>query len=133
MTGPNALTPGLVQGGLGGPGDELLDAGQEEVFSRTEVESGRIEHRSDAGGGRAPSSGEQTATPPVGRGQENTMTDADPSTPDTDHTDTGDAERSAGVNRPDQNNTGAPGKTKADPATGGEGAAGAGGSGGFGT
>ena len=44
-----------------------------------------------------------------------------------------DADRSAGVNRPDQNNTSAPGKTKGDPATGGEGAAGAGGSGGFGT
>lgn len=40
---------GLVQGGRGGPEDELLDAGQEEVFSRTEVESGRIEHHSEAG------------------------------------------------------------------------------------
>lgn len=29
--------------------DEVLDAGQEEVFSRTEVELGRIEHASDAG------------------------------------------------------------------------------------
>jgi hypothetical protein len=28
---------------------ELLDAGQEEVFSRTEVELGRIEHASEAG------------------------------------------------------------------------------------
>lgn len=36
--------PGLVQGGLGGPEDELLESGQEEVFSRTEVETGRIEH-----------------------------------------------------------------------------------------
>jgi len=35
---------GLVQGGLGGPEDQLLEAGQEEVFSRDEVESGRIEH-----------------------------------------------------------------------------------------
>lgn len=41
---------GLVAGGLGGPGEELLEAGQEEVFSRTEVESGRIEHQSTAGG-----------------------------------------------------------------------------------
>ena len=41
---------GLVAGGLGGPGEELLEAGQEEVFSRTEVESGRIEHQSAAGG-----------------------------------------------------------------------------------
>lgn len=40
---------GLVQGGRGGPEDELLEAGQEEVFSRTEVESGRIEHLSEAG------------------------------------------------------------------------------------
>jgi hypothetical protein len=43
MTSPN----GLIQGGLGGPDDELLEAGQEEVFSRAEVESGRIEHHSD--------------------------------------------------------------------------------------
>jgi hypothetical protein len=48
---PPASTPsGLVVGGLGGPEDELLEAGQEEVFSRTEVESGRIEHEVEAGG-----------------------------------------------------------------------------------
>lgn len=41
---------GLVVGGLGGPEDELLESGQEEVFSRTEVESGRIEHHTEAGG-----------------------------------------------------------------------------------
>lgn len=41
---------GLVVGGQGGPEDELLEAGQEEVFSRTEVESGRIEHQAEAGG-----------------------------------------------------------------------------------
>lgn len=29
--------------------DELLDTGQEEVFSRAEVELGRTEHRSEAG------------------------------------------------------------------------------------
>lgn len=40
---------GLVQGGLGGPQDELLEDGQEEVFSRTEVESGCVEHKVEAG------------------------------------------------------------------------------------
>ncbi|HYC67080.1 hypothetical protein [Brevundimonas sp.] len=45
-----ANTSGLVVGGLGGPEDELLESGQEEVFSRTEVESGAIEHHSEAGG-----------------------------------------------------------------------------------
>lgn len=29
--------------------DEVLDGGQEEVFSRTEVELGRIEHSHDGG------------------------------------------------------------------------------------
>lgn len=38
---------GLVQGGLGGPEDQLLEDGQKEVFSRAEVESGRIEHHAD--------------------------------------------------------------------------------------
>ena len=42
--------PCLIVGGLGGPEDELLEAGQEEVFSREEVESGRIEHHVEAGG-----------------------------------------------------------------------------------
>ena len=41
---------GLVVGGLGGPEEELLESGQEEVFSRTEVESGRIEHHAEGGG-----------------------------------------------------------------------------------
>lgn len=47
---------GLVQGGRGGPDDELLESGQEEVFSRTEVESGHIEHHAgeDAGGQAKP-------------------------------------------------------------------------------
>ena len=31
------------------PKDEVLEVGQEEVFSRTEVELGRIEHASEAG------------------------------------------------------------------------------------
>ena len=44
---PHRSTAGLVQGGLGGADDQLLEAGQEEVFSRAEVESGRIEHHAD--------------------------------------------------------------------------------------
>lgn len=48
---PSSAGPsGLIVGGLGGPEDELLEAGQEEVFSRQEVESGRIEHHVEAGG-----------------------------------------------------------------------------------
>ena len=50
---------GLVVGGLGGPEDEMLEAGQEEVFSRTEVESGRIEHHARAGGRSVDKSGER--------------------------------------------------------------------------
>lgn len=46
---PLSKASGLVVGGLGGPEDELLESGQEEVFSRTEVESGRIEHHAGAG------------------------------------------------------------------------------------
>ena len=38
----------IAMGGRGGPEDELLDSGQEEVFSRTEVEEGRIEHSTSA-------------------------------------------------------------------------------------
>ncbi|NJC40341.1 hypothetical protein GGQ87_000599 [Brevundimonas alba] len=49
-TSPPSKTSGLVVGGLGGPEDELLESGQEEVFSRTEVESGQIEHHVEAGG-----------------------------------------------------------------------------------
>lgn len=41
---------GLVVGGRGGPEEELLESGQEEVFSRTEVERGRIEHQAETGG-----------------------------------------------------------------------------------
>lgn len=47
---PSPGSSGLVVGGLGGPEDELLESGQEEVFSRAEVESGRIEHHVEAGG-----------------------------------------------------------------------------------
>lgn len=45
--GPKGQRSGLVQGGLGGDEDELLEVGQEEVFSRTEVETGRIEHHAE--------------------------------------------------------------------------------------
>lgn len=45
---PEART--VAPEGQGGQHDELLDAGQEEVFSRTEVESGRIEHNAAVGG-----------------------------------------------------------------------------------
>lgn len=38
---------GLAQGGLGHDEDQLLEDGQEEVFSRAEVESGLIEHHAD--------------------------------------------------------------------------------------
>ena len=47
---PARKSPGLVVGGRGGPEDELLESGQEEVFSRTEVESGQIEHQAETGG-----------------------------------------------------------------------------------
>lgn len=60
------LPRGLAAGGRGGPEEELLETGQEEVISRTEVESGRIEHKSDAGGGLSPSSAERTVPTPVG-------------------------------------------------------------------
>ena len=52
MTGDPKIVPsgaGLVQGGLGGSEDELMETGQEEVFARTEVETGRIEHAVIAG------------------------------------------------------------------------------------
>lgn len=45
---------GLVIGGRGGPEHELLEDGQEEVFSRTEVETGKIEHNVETGDGEAP-------------------------------------------------------------------------------
>lgn len=43
--------PGAPAGDFGEADNELLIDGQEEVFSRAEVESGRIEHLSSAGGG----------------------------------------------------------------------------------
>ena len=47
MIADRPRSSGLVQGGLGGPEDEMLEAGQEEVFARAEVEAGRIEHHAD--------------------------------------------------------------------------------------
>lgn len=47
---PAPKATGLIVGGLGGPEDELLETGQEEVFSRTEVASGEIEHQAGTGG-----------------------------------------------------------------------------------
>ncbi len=44
MTPGEKRTSGLVVGGLGGPANQLLDDGQEEVFAREEVEGGRVEH-----------------------------------------------------------------------------------------
>lgn len=41
---PSRSASGLVAGGRGGPEDELLQDGQEEVFSRAEVETGSVEH-----------------------------------------------------------------------------------------
>ena len=52
-TSPAAAAAGLVVGGQGGPPKELLEDGQEEVFSRREVETGRIEHKAEAGSGEA--------------------------------------------------------------------------------
>ena len=45
---------GLAQGGLGAPEDELLEAGQEDVFSRTEVGTGRNEPNTDTQARRRP-------------------------------------------------------------------------------
>lgn len=51
---PGSPPPGLVVGGRGDPDDELLADGQEEVFARSEVELGRIEHDTGAGSGPEP-------------------------------------------------------------------------------
>ena len=58
---PSASGPG-ASGAAPSPADELLIDGQEEVFSRTEVESGRIEHHAAAGSG---STGSQDGVEPV--------------------------------------------------------------------
>lgn len=50
MTDKSSAASGLVVGGLGGDEDQLLEDGQEEVFARAEVETGRVEHHVDAGG-----------------------------------------------------------------------------------
>lgn len=44
-------SPGAPAGDFADSGDELLVDGQEEVFSRAEVESGHIEHLAQAGSG----------------------------------------------------------------------------------
>ena len=49
VTNGTTSSSGLIVGGLGGAEDELLEDGQEEVFSRTEVEAGRMEHAVKAG------------------------------------------------------------------------------------
>lgn len=50
MTDKASASSGLVVGGLGGDEDQLLEDGQEEVFSRAEVEAGKVEHHVEAGG-----------------------------------------------------------------------------------
>ena len=54
-------SPGTPAGDFAEAGNELLIDGQEEVFSRAEVESGRIEHLAQAGSG-----GERSAAPQGG-------------------------------------------------------------------
>ncbi len=60
-SGPADPSHGLVVGGLGGPEDQLIEDGQEEVFSRAEVERGRIEHKTQAGGDADQSTGVRSA------------------------------------------------------------------------
>ncbi|MDQ1154187.1 hypothetical protein [Brevundimonas sp. SORGH_AS_0993] len=59
--GPEAqdASAGLAQGGLGGDEDELLEAGQEEVFSRSEVERGAVEHHTGEEPGDASAASER--------------------------------------------------------------------------
>lgn len=56
------------------PGAELLETGQEEVFSRTEVTTGRIEHGAKSGGhGRAaPMPDDQAGPDQIRRDEEQT-------------------------------------------------------------
>lgn len=44
MTAGEKQASGLIVGGLGGPEDQLLEDGQEEVFAREEIEAGCVEH-----------------------------------------------------------------------------------------
>lgn len=61
-------TPGAPAGDFSNASDELLIDGQEEVFSRSEVEAGRIEHHTEAGGSEPrPSKGRTNALPPEER------------------------------------------------------------------
>lgn len=50
MTDRTAPPSGPVAGETSESDDQLLEDGQEEVFSRAEVEAGRIEHSVKAGG-----------------------------------------------------------------------------------
>lgn len=59
---PKVAAAGLVVGGLGGPEDQLLEDGQEEVFAHEEVEQGRIEHQVATGGDDQPA-GVRSARP----------------------------------------------------------------------
>ena len=60
---PGAKTPSTASAEPAA--DELLIDGQEEVFSRTEVESGRIEHQAGAG-----SASDETGVEPVETGRQ---------------------------------------------------------------
>lgn len=53
-TAGTTATPALFAGSQVGPESELLEDGQEEVFSRTEVELGRIEHETGPRGADGP-------------------------------------------------------------------------------
>ena len=63
-------SPGTPAGDFAEAEDELLVDGQEEVFSRAEVESGRIEHLAQAGSGgerpEAPHGGSPSRDDPPG-------------------------------------------------------------------
>jgi hypothetical protein len=52
--------------------DELLETGQEEVFSRTEVETGRTEHQDQAGKHAEPFSDEEPGPEQIRRDEEQT-------------------------------------------------------------
>ena len=64
-------TPGAPAGDFGDADQELLIDGQEEVFSRTEVERGRIEHHTETGGAGGPATASHPdGNPQSGRGDE---------------------------------------------------------------
>lgn len=70
MTAPLNRRAGLIPGGRDGPGTELLEDGQEEVFSRTEVRAAASNTRRrrtppTASSRRATKSSRNTRTPPL--------------------------------------------------------------------